>query len=815
MTERASPTIPTRNALLESAVQALRQEWKNGFDGRAAGEAERIIRSAQQSTSDPAAAMKLAQSEVRLADYAHLPSDRRADALKAIAADLKHQITSDSRSENHTRNQPLPPPPKHKPVRTQVPARTLSLDQSVTALPRVGTAVGSKLGKLGIKTVGDVIRLLPRRHIDYSKSVSIQEAIGFGQRGEVTVRGRITDITSYPGPPPRVTVRLTDHTGSLKVTWFNPYLAKQLKVNDEIAISGEIDRGYGMPTATSPEWERIGGPSLSTGRLTPVYPLTQGVAQKTLRGLTRAALDSAGNSIQDHLPAQLVAANDLMPLQAALFQAHYPDDWAALKRSQLRLSFDDLFLLQLGLLRLKTRREMRGGFPMDFDYSLLEAFVRSLPFQLTGGQQRVLDEVIADIQKPVPMSRLLQGDVGSGKTVVAAAGALASISSGYQAAVMAPTEILANQHFVNLGNLFANLPDESRPSIALLTGSTKKSERAILVEAAATGGVDLLVGTHALIQDGVEFEALGFVVVDEQHRFGVRQRAELLAKSAGTVPHLLAMSATPIPRSLHMVLNGDSEVSVIDELPPGRVPIETRRYKPETRHEAYQLVRSQIEEGRQVFVICPLVEESDAIDAKAAIAEGKRLQEQVFPELRVGVLHGRMSGKEKDRVMESFRTHGLDILVSTSVIEVGIDIPNATIMLIEGADRFGLAQLHQFRGRVGRGSHRSYCLLLAEDASTSAEQRLDMMVRSSDGFELAEKDLQLRGPGDFVGTRQSGLPEMTAFANGFDTRVLDSARRAAATLLETDPELSAPEHALLRDRLSDYWAQAAPDLALS
>ena len=707
MINRTSTAIPTRDELLRSAVQALREEWKNGFDGRAVIEAERLIRSAQHSTSDPVTSMQLARNEVRLGDYAHLAESQRPEALKTIAADLKAMINVAGTSPAADVPSRSSAPAKPKPVRPAVPVQPLTLEQPVTALPKVGPAIGAKLSKLGIRTVGDVVRLLPRRHIDYSTSVSIQEAIGFGQRGEVTVRGRVADITSYPGPPPRVTIRLTDTTGALKVTWFNPYIAKQLRVNDEIAISGEIERGYGIPTATSPEWEKIGGPSLSTGRLTPVYPLTQGVAQKTLRGLTRTALDAGGSSIEDHLPREIVADNDLMPLRAALFQAHYPDDVQALKRAQLRLAFDDLFLLQLGLLRLKTRREVRGGFEMDVDSDLIDSFLASLPFALTGGQQRVLDEVMSDIQKPVPMSRLLQGDVGSGKTVVAAAAALGSISSGYQAAVMAPTEILAGQHFSNFGNLFATLPTEIRPTLALLTGSTKKKDRTAILAAVAEGSIDLLVGTHALIQDGVAFDSLGFAVVDEQHRFGVRQRAELLSKTSGAVPHLLAMSATPIPRSLHMVLNGDSEVSVIDELPPGRVPIETRRYKPETRHEAYALVRTQIEEGRQVFVICPLVEESDAIDAKAAIAEGKRLQEQVFPELRVGVLHGRMSGKEKDRVMESFRTHELDILVSTSVIEVGIDIPNATIMLIEGADRFGLAQLHQFRGRVGRGSHRS------------------------------------------------------------------------------------------------------------
>jgi ATP-dependent DNA helicase RecG len=413
------------------------------------------------------------------------------------------------------------------------------------------------------------------------------------------------------------------------------------------------------------------------------------------------------------------------------------------------------------------------------------------------------------------MARLLQGDVGSGKTVVAAAAALVTIAEGYQTGVMAPTEILAEQHYHNFRGLYSSLAAEDRPTVALLTGSTRAAERREVLAALATGDVNVLVGTQAIIQEGVEISRLGLAVVDEQHRFGVRQRGELPSRAAGPQPHQLSMTATPIPRTLNMVLNGDLDVSVISELPPGRIPIETRRYIGLERLEAYDLVRTEIAQGHQVFVICPLVEESEATEAKAAVAEAQRLKAEVFPELEIAVLHGRMTGREKDRIMTAFRDREADILVSTSVIEVGIDVPNATVMLVEGADRFGLAQLHQFRGRVGRGGSRSYCLLLADETTPEAEARLQMMVETNDGFALAEKDLELRGPGDFIGTRQSGLPEMTWLDGSFDTRLLDQARLSAEVLLNADAEFRRPEHALLKTRFNLFWQSASPDLPVS
>jgi ATP-dependent DNA helicase RecG len=821
-----SPVHQSSSDLVDAAIEALRREWRMGGPGTMARLALSYVRRLHALATSHEAGMRLAQIETLLQDYQGLSSERRRDALQAIAEALKairplvmvaeapavplgklHSAVAPGRqveSDGSAARKPTAPA-----------VRSLPLDAPVTALPRVGEAVAKKLAKLRIKTIEDVLRLSPRRHIDYSRTVKIGDALGFGPRDEVTVRGEVTELKMIPGPPPRVQIRLADETGSLRVTWFNSFIGKQLQIGDEIAVSGKLDAGYGALSFTGPEWEKIGGPGLSTGRLTPVYPLTQGLAQKTMRGLTRAALDATKGTIEDFLPATVRERNHLIPLVTAFEGLHYPNDHSDLARAQKRLAFDDLLLLQIGLIRRKRERQSAGGIAMTIDRALLDRFISGLPFRLTSAQRQALDEILGDLTQERPMARLLQGDVGSGKTVVAAAAALMAIAQGYQTAVMAPTEILAEQHYHNFRGLYTLLPEPDRPHVALLTGSTRVAERRTTLAALATGDIDVLVGTHAIIQDGIEIPRLGLTIVDEQHRFGVRQRGELPARGTGPQPHQLSMTATPIPRTLNMVLNGDLDVSVIGELPPGRIPIETRRYVGFDRQEAYELVRTEIRAGHQVFVICPLVEESEVTEAKAAMAEAQRLQSEVFPDLKIAVLHGRMSGKEKDRIMTAFRDREADILVSTSVIEVGIDVPNATVMLVDGADRFGLAQLHQFRGRVGRGGNRSYCLLLADEATPEAEARLQMMVETNDGFVLAEKDLELRGPGDFIGTRQSGMPEMTWLDGSFDTRLLDQARQTAEWLLDTDPELRRPEHIALRSRLALFWQTASPDVPVT
>jgi ATP-dependent DNA helicase RecG len=510
------------------------------------------------------------------------------------------------------------------------------------------------------------------------------------------------------------------------------------------------------------------------------------------------------------------AREKVIGIADALEWVHFPDGETPkiaqdnLFAAQRRLAFDEFLTLQLGLLRRKQEWQGQPGTAFHIDTDALDIFYSLLPFELTGAQVRAIGEILGDMVKPEPMTRLLQGDVGSGKTIVAAVAALAAIRAGSQVALMAPTEILAEQHGRGLERVFAALPEELRPRLGFLTGSVSGAARNDVYAGAADGSLDLLIGTQALIQGGVEYQRLGLAIVDEQHRFGVEQRG--LLREKGDAPDVLVMTATPIPRTLALTLHGDLDVSTLDELPPGRQPIVTHWIQERHRSEAYRFVRQEVEQGRQAFIVFPLVEESEAIDARAAVAEHARLSQEIFPDLRVGLLHGRMKPAEKDATMIAFRDHELDILVSTSVIEVGIDVPNATVMLIDGADRFGLSQLHQFRGRVGRGAEKSTCILISGDASNDGRTRLQAMVDTQDGFRLAQIDLDIRGPGDFLGTRQSGFPElqMASFA---DVRDLERARAAAERILAADPELRLAQHALLRARVDAFWARTVVDVS--
>jgi len=830
---------------LESALAALRREWRAGFRDRIAiATAQGQLRRLRPFTATHQATSALASLEAALGAYERMGVADRPEALKRLAAGMEslrpNLLPLDAPpamvGKLATAIAPgMAPAPASKP-RTgphHRPTPPLAPSDPVTALPKVGPTVAKHLAahRAKIITVGDLLGLAPSRHIDYSRTEPIGAALRSAPGTDVTVRGTLTEIREIrTGGPPRVQARLSDGTGWMRITWFSAFIAKQLQAGDQIVVSGTIEADFGPLSFTNPEWEPVGGAGLSTGRLTPVYPLTKGLHQKSMRTLTRAALDATESAISDPLPPEILARYDLVGAATAYEDIHYPVTWAGLGRAQSRLAFEDLFLLQIGHIRRRRDRKRQPGTPLSLAPELRDLFMGTLPYRLTGAQDRALAEILADLDRPEPMTRLLQGDVGSGKTVVAATAALAAASHAYQVALMAPTEILAEQHFHNVRGLYAALPEADRPVVELLTGSVKGARRKAIQAGLLTGEVDVLVGTQALIQNGVEFARLGLAIVDEQHRFGVRQRADLTARPdpgasddgvaavpaerSGVYPHTLAMTATPIPRTLNLVLNGDLDVSVIAELPPGRTPIETRRYGAEERLEAYHLVRTQVAAGHQVFVICPLVEESEAIEAKAAVAEAARLQAEVFPELRVGLLHGRMASRDKDATMTAFRDRAYDILVATSVIEVGIDVPNATVMMIEGADRFGLSQLHQFRGRVGRGAARSFCLLLAAGSAPDAEARLQTMVDTSDGFILAQKDLELRGPGDFIGTRQSGLPELSWLDGSFDTRLLDKAREAAEALLETDPDLSRPEHQPLARRLAEFWFKASPDIPL-
>jgi ATP-dependent DNA helicase RecG len=717
-----------------------------------------------------------------------------------------------------------PTAPRLRPY-TREEIEALGVDAELHALKRVGVSLIVKFEKLGVHTVRDLLLLFPRRHVDYGDPVPVSQLrIG----AEQTVRVRVWQARErMMGYRMRSTeAQLGDTSGMVQAVWFNqPWVAKQLPVNAEIVLSGRVSEYQGRPKFDNPEWEPWSDELLHTGRLVPIYPLTQGLQNRTIRRVMQEALERFVHRLPDPLPRAMRERLDLAPIAEAVAQMHYPSDKQALERARRRLAFEELLPIQLTMqLRRRHFQKSAPAEPAPMSAATEAAFAQALPFALTGAQQRVLFDVLNDLRRPVPMSRLVQGDVGSGKTVVAAAALVAAIENGRQGVMMAPTEILAEQHFRTLKQLFgANGTDgpvaaarppfldpiraphlferRQRPGeirIALLTGSLKAKERRELYGLIEDGEIDVACGTHALIQGGVRFHDLGVAIVDEQHRFGVMQRAALREKGAQAAhtPHMLVMTATPIPRTLALTLYGDLDISVIDEMPPGRQRIRTTWVGPDERADAERFVRGEVEKGHQAFIICPLVEESETLDVKAATVEFERLRRAVFPDLRLELLHGRMSGKQKDEVMRRFRDGQADILVSTAVIEVGIDIPNATVMMIEGADRFGLAQLHQFRGRVGRGDAQSYCLLLSDSPSEDAQKRLMLMEETSDGFKLAEADMEMRGPGQFFGTKQSGLPGLKV-ARLTDVKLIELTRAEADRLLDGDPDLTDPAQSAL------------------
>jgi ATP-dependent DNA helicase RecG len=725
---------------------------------------------------------------------------------------------------------PKPTPQTISSPRYNAPPAGLTVDAPVDRLRGVDTKLTARLKRLDVSTIRDLLYLFPRRHLDYSRTVKVSD-LEPGQ--ECTVVGHLWESREVSlGQQGRLKATeavLSDETGNVKLIWFGQgYLARTLRPNSHIAVSGKADVFRGQLVFESPEYEVLSSShtSIHTGRLVPVYPLTEGLTARNLRRLTWQALGRWLGGVDEVLPGDLLERTAVMPLQQAIFQAHYPDNLDSWSQARRRLAFDELLTLQLAVLS-RRRHWSQGieGVSVKADPEVLEGFMASLPFSLTGAQRRCVDEILGDLKRGTPpMNRLLQGEVGSGKTVVVLIALLAVAAAGYQGAVMVPTEVLAEQHFQTIARLLSGLArpvqDDNRVtayldslgrpvSVGLITGSTRARIKRELTQMAAEGNLDLLVGTHALIQSGIEIPQLALAVMDEQHRFGVLQRSALRQKGVEN-PHTLVMSATPIPRTLSLTLYGDLDISTIDELPPGRQKIQTRWLGPERRDAAYGFVRKQVQEGRQAFIIYPLIDESEAIEAKAATEEYQRLSREIFPDLRLGLLHGRMSARDKDKVMRQFRDGELDVLVSTAVVEVGIDVTNATVMLIEGADRFGLSQLHQFRGRVGRGEHKSYCILISDDPSEVARERLSALEQIHDGFQLAEVDLELRGPGDFFGTRQSGLPNLR-MAQLSDRELLSVAREEATRLMERDPELSAPEHSALATRVAHFLDQVSDE----
>ena len=693
-------------------------------------------------------------------------------------------------------------------------ANPIDPEQPVATLRRMDAKTVQRLEQLDVRSVRDLLYMMPRRYDDRADVASIADLY---PGGTFTVEGRLTDIRSANVGQRRLQLAegaLSDDTGQIELQWFGQgYLARSLKPGNQMVVHGKVEIHRGRLSMSSPEYDVITPrqPPLNAGRVTPVYRLTQGMTARNLRSLTWLAVARAAGAIADPLPGDVLQRTGLVGLQDAIRDVHYPSDSAAADRARRRLAFDEILAFQLAILGRRRHRERNAvGLPVKYHAPTVDGFLNGLPFTPTAAQLRCVGEILEDLGRgSPPMSRLLQGEVGSGKTLVALAAVLATASAHRQSALMAPTEVLAEQHFQTVAKLLegfdqplqqpnvlsAYLPNLPRPfAFGLLTGSTRAAPRRELLRMAAEGHLDLLIGTHALIQDGVELPNLSLAIADEQHRFGVEQRAAL--RGAGEEqPHSLMMSATPIPRTLQLTLYGDLDISTIDELPPGRQEILTRIVPEDKRRAAYGFVRQQVAAGRQAFVICPLVEESDKLDVRAATDEHKRLSEEVFPDLRVGLMHGRLSSRDKDKVMRQFRDAELDVLVATAVVEVGIDVPNATVMLIDGADRFGLSQLHQFRGRVGRGEHKSYCLLMSESESERARERLSALESTRDGFKLAEIDLQMRREGDIFGTSQSGDQTVLRIANIFDQDLLALARQEASRIIEADPELEKPRHA--------------------
>ena len=670
----------------------------------------------------------------------------------------------------------------------------LTLKSDVMYLKGIGPKIAYILNKLGIYTVGDLLYYFPRKHVDYSTRTRIRDL----EPGETTtVFGTIRSVEAFTTKNNLgvVKVKIVDGSGSMNLNFFssrsNRYTLERMKSQfpkgSGIMVSGtvKINSYDGMPTLDKPTYsimddEILSSSNINLARIVPIYPLSENLNIKTLRKAIFNTIQLFKNEIETVLPAYIIEKYNLLPKKEAVEQMHFPNDNESLQRARFSLVFEELFLIQLrlALLREENNRTI-SSIPLEIKRDgLVMRFINGLPFELTGAQKRAVNEILNDLNSTKPMQRLLQGDVGSGKTVVATIMLLAAIENGYQAAIMAPTEILAQQHYNNMVNWLTLLGIR----VELFLGSIGKKQRTISETNLRNGQADIAVGTHALIQDNIEFTNLGAVVIDEQHRFGVKQRLALRKKSQN--PQILTMTATPIPRTLAITMNGDLDLTIIDELPKGRKPIITKLVN--ARKQITELIRHEVEAGRQAYIVYPLIEESETLSAKAATIEKERWQNEVFPEYKIGLLHGKLKNDEKDEVMNKFKNKEYDILVSTTVVEVGVDVPNATVIVIENAERFGLSQLHQLRGRVGRSDLQSYCLLSSSTKSQETRARLNIMTQTNDGFVIAEQDLQIRGPGEFLGTRQSGLPDMIIADIVHDAKILELARSEAINFVKNN-----------------------------
>ena len=674
------------------------------------------------------------------------------------------------------------------------------LNQSVQYLKGVGPKRSEIFGRLGIHTIRDMLFYFPRDYKDRTRIQKISEArIGT----EITLQGKVLGVQTRMARSRKsiLEVFVGDETGTIAATWFNqPFLANKFHVGDNVFLHGKVG-AYKYLQLLSPEYETIQDDevNIKEGSIIPVYPLTEHMSQTHFRKIMKETVHHFAGYIEEILPNKIIRKNQLPAIHNAIKSIHFPETFENLKNARSRLVYEELFILELAM--ALRRRGIKEEVGISFKIGAnVDTHIRNLiPFALTRAQERVINEIKEDMRSRKPMNRLIQGDVGSGKTVVAIYAILAAIANGYQSAFMAPTEILAKQHFQTIHKYLHN----SHVRIHLLTGDTNSRHRKDDLDQIRTGQIDLVIGTHALIEETVQFNQLGLVVIDEQHKFGVVQRLKL--KKKGLCPDVLIMTATPIPRTLSLTLFGDLDISILDEMPPGRSPVKTVWVMQDKEKDAYDFIKGEIAKGRQVFIVYPLVEESESFDLKSAVTEAKRLQCDIFPTLRVGLLHGQMKSAEKDKVMMDFKEKRYDILVSTVIIEVGIDIPNATVMVIVHAERFGLSQLHQLRGRIGRGSEQSYCLLFGNPNSDVSSERLKIMARTCDGFKIAEMDFRLRGPGEFFGTRQHGLPELKISDLMKNFPVLKKARNDAFELVSEDPQLTMGSHLKIRQKVLETF----------